>query len=94
MPHDPNPKRVAAGRLNRAKRGPLTGEGRERLRVAALISKPWLCATGPRTVEGKAASAANGRYAQVAGPSIRESRREVAELLAVVASPNGLDATG
>ena len=31
-PPCPNPRRVAAGRLNRRKRGPLSPEGRERLR--------------------------------------------------------------
>jgi hypothetical protein len=88
----PNPRRVAAGRLNQAKRGPLTAEGRERLRATALANKPWLSSTGPRTVKGKKATAANGRHDQAVGPSIRESRREVADLLAMVANLSGIDA--
>lgn len=86
MPHEPNPKRVAAGKLNRAKRGPLTAEGRERLRAAALANMPWLLSTGPKTTEGKAIAAANGRYSQVDELSIRQSRREVANLLGMLAS--------
>lgn len=73
----PNPKRVAAGRRNRKMRGPLTPEGRERLRQAALRNKPWLHSTGPTTPEGKARSAANGRKRQVGEKSIREIRAEV-----------------
>jgi len=38
----PNPRRQQAGRVNRLKRGPLTPEGRERLRQAALTNRPWL----------------------------------------------------
>jgi hypothetical protein len=94
VPHEPNPKRIAAGRLNRAKRGPLTEDGRKRLRASALTNKPWRFATGPRTAEGKAVSAANGRYGQTDERSIRESRNEVAQLLAMVANFSGLDAAG
>ena len=50
----PNPKRVAAGRLNRAKRKGLTPEGRERLRQLALKHQPWQFSTGPRSAAGKA----------------------------------------
>ena len=38
----PNPRRVAAGRRNRAKRQGVTPEGRERLREAATLNRPWL----------------------------------------------------
>lgn len=55
----PNPKRVAAGRRNRKKRGPLTRGGREKLRQTALKNRPWEKSTGPKTPEGKARSAAN-----------------------------------
>jgi hypothetical protein len=57
----PNPRRVAAGRQNRAKRKGLTPAGRERLRQAALRSRPWQFVTGPRTAAGTARSAQNGR---------------------------------
>jgi hypothetical protein len=57
----PNPRRVAAGRLNRQKRKGFTPEGRERLHRAALENRPWLHATGPRTQQGKARAAANGK---------------------------------
>jgi hypothetical protein len=76
----PNPRRVAAGRLNRQKRRGLTPEGRERLRQAALACRPWLHASGPKTVEGKARSAQNGRGRQVGEPSGRALRGEFAAL--------------
>ena len=55
--HSPNPKRQAAGRRNRLLRGPLTAEGRERLRRSALKNQPWAFATGPKTEAGKASDA-------------------------------------
>jgi hypothetical protein len=51
---NPNPRRVAAGRRNRAKRKGLTPEGRVRLRESAHVNQPWQFATGPRTQDGKA----------------------------------------
>ena len=65
---DADPRRVAAGKFHYAKRKGLTPEGLERLRAAALANKPWLHSTGPRTPEGKARSAANGKL----GPEGRE----------------------
>lgn len=62
------------------RRGPLTPEGRERLRQAALQNRPWELATGPRTAEGKQRSAANGRAKQRGPKSVRELRREVADV--------------
>ena len=56
-----NPRRVAAGRANRQKRGPLTEEGRARLSEAARRHRPWEHATGPRTAAGRAQAARNGR---------------------------------
>src|SRR5437762_12387530 len=76
----PNPKRVAAGRLNRAKRKGLTPEGRERLRQSALKHKPWRLSTAPRTPEGKAQVALNGKSRQLGLCSGREARADVAEL--------------
>ena len=60
----PNPKRVAAGRLNRMKRKGLTPEGRD----------------GPRTPEGKAKVARNGKARQLGTHSLREIRTELAKL--------------
>lgn len=84
-PHSPNPRRVAAGRLNRLKRGPLTPDGRKRLRVAALADKPWLAATGPRSPEGKARSARNGKLRQKGDLSVRDLRRSVADVTDIIA---------
>ena len=75
-----NPRRRAAGKRNRAKRGPLTEEGRARLRAAALRAKPWRSATGPRTPAGKARAAANGKVRQRGPLSYREARAEIAKL--------------
>lgn len=57
--HVPNPKRVAAGRRNRARRRPLGESSRLLLREAALRTRPWERATGPRTKEGKLKAADN-----------------------------------
>ena len=73
----PNPKRVAAGRRNREKRKGLTPEGRERLRQAAYAHQPWRYSTGPRTDEGKAAAARNGKYRQQGHLSIRELKADL-----------------
>jgi hypothetical protein len=75
----PNPKRVAAGRLNRLKRGPITTEGRERLRQAALAHQPWQHSTGPCTAAGKVKAAVNGKRRQTSEHSVREARRSLAE---------------
>ena len=80
-PHDaPNPKRVAAGRRNRAKRKGLTLEGRERLRQSALKHRPWQHSTGPRTAEGKAKVALNAKKRQVEEVSVRGLRRELGDV--------------
>jgi hypothetical protein len=60
-PLRPNPRRVIAGKLNQLKCKGLTPAGRARLRQAALAHRPWTFSTGPRTPEGKARSARNGR---------------------------------
>jgi len=75
-----NPRRVAAGRRNRALRGPLSPDGRDRLREAALANRPWRFSTGPRSVAGKLRVAENGRGRQVGEPSAREVRRQLAAL--------------
>ena len=76
----PNPRRVAAGKRNRAKRQGLTAEGREKLRQQALVCQPWRQATGPRTPEGKARAAQNGKVRQTGVVSTRTLARELMEL--------------
>jgi hypothetical protein len=73
----PSPVRVAAGRANRRRRGPLTAAGRARLRAAALRHQPWLSATGPVTSAGKAQAARNGKRRQLGSRSVRELRADV-----------------
>ena len=82
--HTPNQRRVAAGRLNRAKRGPLTDAGREKLRQAALRDRPWEHSTGPRTPAGRAQSVLNGKRRQRGPQSLRQVRaalKEIRELI-------------
>ena len=74
----PNPNRAAAGRLNARKRVGFTEEGLERVRAAALVTRPWRHSTGPKTVEGKARSSENGRGRQVGERSKRELQQEMA----------------
>jgi hypothetical protein len=71
-PPTPNPRRVAAGRLNRQKRRGLTPAGRERLRQSALANRPWEHATGPRTPADKAQASRNGKVRQKGKQSVRE----------------------
>ena len=80
----PNPLRSAAGKQNRARRGPLTDEGRERLREAAFRNQPWKFSTGPTTTAGKRVAAQNGRKRQRGPWSTRQIRAELAELHALV----------
>ena len=79
-PSPPNPKRVLAGRRNVLKRRGLTADGLARLRAAALANEPWKSSTGPRTPEGKAASAANGKVRQKGLQSVRALRAEMASI--------------
>ena len=82
--HRPSPARVTAGKENRKKRKGLTPEGRERLRLSALRSQPWRFSTGPRTPEGKARVALNGKRRQTGPVSVRELRADLADLEALV----------
>lgn len=84
----PNPRRVAAGRLNRLKRKGLTPEGRERLRQTALRNQAWRFSTGPRTPEGKAKVALNGK-AKLGPLSVREIRAQLAELRSLAREMEG-----
>ena len=83
-PKQPNPRRVAAGRLNRTKRGPLTDQGRQKLREVALRNRPWEHGTGPRTREGKARVALNGKARQKGPLSVRELRSSLADIKELV----------
>ena len=82
----PNPRRVAAGKLNCLKRGPLTTEGRERLRQAAFANRPWDYTTGPKTAAGKANSAKNGKLRQKGEKSVREKKAGWAEVIELMNS--------
>jgi hypothetical protein len=75
---------VAAGALNRRKRGPLTAEGRERLRQSALAHRPWLGSTGPKTPAGKATAASNGKVRQKGPRSLREVKRSLAAVTGLI----------
>jgi hypothetical protein len=75
-----NPRRQAAGRENRRKRGALSVAGKERLRAAIAETRPWVRATGPKTAAGKARSAANGKRRQRGPLSTRELRAEMADV--------------
>ncbi len=76
--------RRIAGRINRRKRKGLTDQGRRRLRAAIERHRPWEHSTGPRTPEGKARSAQNGKVRQKGAGSVRELRNELAEVTGLV----------
>ena len=76
---------MTAGRKNRQLRGPLSAEGRQRLREAALANRPWEHSTGPTTPAGKAVVAANGRRRQKGPMSVRAQRAAIAEVSALLA---------
>jgi hypothetical protein len=78
-------RRIAAGRLNRLKRGPLSAEGIERLRQAAFRTQPWRHSTGPRSFEGKAQCVVNGKRRQLGPLSVREVRAEAVQIRAMIA---------
>lgn len=78
----PNPRRVAAGRINRSLRRGLTEAGRHRLRESALRSQPWKFAIGPKSATARQQSAQNGKVRQIGILSIRECRALTAELTA------------
>ena len=86
----PNPRRVAAGRRNRALRGPLTVTGIRKLQLAALRHKPWQRSTGPRTAAGKTRAALNGKLRQKGVKSVRELRAELAGLRSMIDDMAGL----
>jgi hypothetical protein len=79
-PEVKNPKRVAAGKRNRAKWKGFTEEGLQRLRETIFRIKPWRFTRGPTTPEGKAQVARNGKKRQLGPTSIAEAKVEVAGL--------------
>jgi hypothetical protein len=85
-PRAKNPRRVAAGKLNHAKRRGFTDEGRERLRQAALRIRPWERTRGPTTPEGKAKSARNGHSKDAAVKAYLELRQAIHQLIAPAAT--------
>ena len=75
-----NQRRAEANRRNRQKRKGLSPAGREKLRQSALKHQPWRFSTGPRTPEGKAKVALNGKKRQKGPKSVREVRSEMSGL--------------
>ena len=86
----PSPRRVAAGRRNRALSRGLTQEGRDQLRLVAMRNRPWLSSTGPRSPEGKRRVATNGKQRQTRELSVREARRLFGQLTADLPLLRGL----
>jgi hypothetical protein len=86
----PNPKMVAAGRLNRLKRGPLTPEGLERLRQSALKNQPWLKATGPKTPAGKKRSGQHNKLRRKGSIPIRQIYAELTGISGLTADMDAL----
>jgi hypothetical protein len=79
-PHEPSPRRVAAGRRNRSLRTTLTEAGRERLRQSANTHKPWNNSTGPRSADGKERVRQALRRRRKGVHSVRELRQLTADL--------------
>jgi hypothetical protein len=75
-----NPRRVAAGKRNRALRKGLTEEGRRQLQEAARRNQPWQHSTGPKTSAGKARAAKNAKNLQLGPLSVREIKRDLADV--------------
>lgn len=69
-----NPRRVAAGRLNGARRRPWGDADRLRLSIQCRERRPWLASTGPRSDHGKRRSAANGHARRPEPDSLRQLR--------------------
>lgn len=79
----PDPRRSEINRRNRQKWRGMTPEGKDRVRAAILLRRPWEHSTGPRTAEGKARSSRNGSLGR-AGPSVRELRAELAGIFDLI----------
>ena len=68
-------------RRERKRRYRQTPAGREAKRVAALLHKPWLHGTGPRTPAGKRRSALNARGHGLKSGEAVEYRRALADVM-------------
>ena len=79
-----NAKRVEAGRLNQQKSQGLTKQGRDKLRTAIQLVKPWLRSTGPVTPAGKARSKQNGCLTKRGDNGGRALRREMAAVASLI----------
>ena len=82
--------RQIAGKVNRSKRKALSPEALQKLREAAFRNRPWKWSTGPRTAQGKAKAAANGKARQKGPVSVRELRDAVAEVRGMVENISSL----
>jgi hypothetical protein len=78
--HSLDERRSETNRRNRAKWRGFTPEGLEKIRATTLATQPWRYTTGPKTSEGKARSARNGRFRQKGEKSARELRAELADV--------------
>jgi hypothetical protein len=77
-------------RLEPQSRRYISPEGRERLRAAAMKHRPWKYSTGPRSALGRAQADVNGKRRQKGALSVRERRRQVADVLETVKSMKAL----
>jgi hypothetical protein len=84
---EPDHGRVVAGGVQQLKPKYFSPEVRQKKRDLALKNRPWQFATGPKTPEGKARVAQNGRYAQKGVLSRRQIACRLAEFDAMA---NGL----
>jgi hypothetical protein len=78
------------GSVRQLKLKSISLDDRQRRREVALKYRPWQYATGPRTPEGKARVAENGRYAQKDAVSRRQREKEVAEARTLLAQMTAL----
>ena len=76
----PDARRVEIGRRNQLKWKGFTPEGLERVRQAAMKTRPWERSTGPRTPRGKVQAVLNGKRCQKGDRSVRELQAELAGL--------------
>ena len=83
---NPTPQRVAAGKANREERSLLTEDGREQLREAARVNRPWEHSTGPWTSQGKTQARLNGKRCKKDVPSVRVARAELGRVRGVLRS--------
>ncbi len=82
-----NPRRVAAGRKNRAKRGEITAETRYKLSEAAKKNRPWKASTGPKTAKGKKVCSKNragtGKPEPAVSPLLTDAKALLGQMAAI-----------